>query len=83
MKNAVFWDLKPSSYLTRDTLRLRYRTQPVKAIYDLRTLWRRLRGVLSPRILHHVALVRKKCITSIIRVTAGGKLGGTLAITRN
>jgi hypothetical protein len=24
MKNAVFLDIKPSSYLTRDTLRLRY-----------------------------------------------------------
>jgi hypothetical protein len=30
MKNAVFWDIKPSSYLTGDTLRLRYRAQPVK-----------------------------------------------------
>jgi hypothetical protein len=25
IKNVVFWDIKPSSYLTRDTLRLRYR----------------------------------------------------------
>jgi hypothetical protein len=31
MKNAVFWDIKPSSYLTGDTLRLRYRDQPVNA----------------------------------------------------
>jgi hypothetical protein len=25
MKNAVFWDIKPSSYFTGDTLRLHYR----------------------------------------------------------
>jgi hypothetical protein len=25
MKNAVFWDIKPSSYLTGDTLHLHYR----------------------------------------------------------
>jgi hypothetical protein len=30
MKNVVFWDIKPSSYLTGDTLHLRYRAQPVK-----------------------------------------------------
>jgi hypothetical protein len=29
MKNVVFWDIKPSSYFTGDTLRLRYRVQPV------------------------------------------------------
>jgi hypothetical protein len=28
-KNAVSWDIKPSSYLTADTLRLRYRAQRV------------------------------------------------------
>jgi hypothetical protein len=32
MKNAVFWDIKPSSYFTGNTLRLRYRAQPVNAI---------------------------------------------------
>jgi hypothetical protein len=31
MKNAVFWDVNPSSYLTGGTLRLRYRAQPVNA----------------------------------------------------
>jgi hypothetical protein len=36
MMNAVFWDIKPSSYLTGDTLRLRYRVQPVNVMYDLR-----------------------------------------------
>jgi hypothetical protein len=32
MKKAVFWDIKPSSYLTRDTLRLCYRSQLVNAM---------------------------------------------------
>jgi hypothetical protein len=32
MKNAVFWDIKTQSYLTGDTLRLRYRPQPVNAM---------------------------------------------------
>jgi hypothetical protein len=29
MKNAVFWDIKPSSYFTADTLLLFYRAQLV------------------------------------------------------
>jgi hypothetical protein len=32
MKNAVFWDIKSSSYFTGDTLRLRYRVQGVNII---------------------------------------------------
>jgi hypothetical protein len=32
MKNVVFWVIKPSSYLTGDTLLLRYRVQPVNAM---------------------------------------------------
>jgi hypothetical protein len=32
MKNVVFCDIKPSSYFTGDTLRLRYRVQPVNAM---------------------------------------------------
>jgi hypothetical protein len=32
MKNAVFWDIKSSSYLTGDTLRLHYRAQPVNVM---------------------------------------------------
>jgi hypothetical protein len=32
MKNVVFWDIKPSSYLTGDILHLRYRAQPVNAM---------------------------------------------------
>jgi hypothetical protein len=32
MKNAVFWDIKPSSYFTGDTLLLHYRVQPVNAM---------------------------------------------------
>jgi hypothetical protein len=31
-KNAVFWDIKPSSYLTANTLHLRYKTQPDNAV---------------------------------------------------
>jgi hypothetical protein len=31
-KNAVFWDIKPSSYLTGNTSRLPYRAQPVNAM---------------------------------------------------
>jgi hypothetical protein len=33
MKDVVFWDIKPSLYLTGDTSRLRYRTQPVNAVW--------------------------------------------------
>jgi hypothetical protein len=32
MKNAVFWDINPSSYFTGDTLRLSYTVQPVNAM---------------------------------------------------
>jgi hypothetical protein len=32
MKNAVFWDINPSSYLTENTLRLRYRAKPANAM---------------------------------------------------
>jgi hypothetical protein len=32
MKNAVFWDIKTRSYLTGNTLRLRYSVQPVNAM---------------------------------------------------
>jgi hypothetical protein len=32
MKNAVFWDMKPNSYLTESTLLLRYSAQPVNII---------------------------------------------------
>jgi hypothetical protein len=32
MKNVVFWDIIPSSYLTGDTSRLHYRAQPVNAM---------------------------------------------------
>jgi hypothetical protein len=32
MKNAIFWDIKANSYFTGDTLRLRYRSNPVTAM---------------------------------------------------
>jgi hypothetical protein len=37
MKNVVFWDIKPSSFFTGDTLRLRYRDQPVNVRYEVFT----------------------------------------------
>jgi hypothetical protein len=36
MKNGVFWNIKLSSYLTGDTIPLRYRAQPVNAMQDVR-----------------------------------------------
>jgi hypothetical protein len=32
MKNVVFWDIKPRSYFTGDTLHLHYTVQPVNAM---------------------------------------------------
>jgi hypothetical protein len=32
IKNVVFWDIKPSSYFTVDTVPLCYRAQPVNAM---------------------------------------------------
>jgi hypothetical protein len=32
MKNAIFWDINLSSYLARNTLRLRYRVHPVNVM---------------------------------------------------
>jgi hypothetical protein len=34
MKNGVFWDIKPRSYLAGDTFHLRYKAQSVNAIYS-------------------------------------------------
>jgi hypothetical protein len=36
IKTAVFWDIKPRSYFTGDTLLLQYRAQPVNAMKDFR-----------------------------------------------
>jgi hypothetical protein len=36
MKNVVFWDIKTQSYFTGDTLRLRYRVQPVDAAVTMK-----------------------------------------------
>jgi nitrate reductase gamma subunit len=36
MKNAVFWDIKPYSYFTGNTLGLCYRAQQVNATQELR-----------------------------------------------
>jgi hypothetical protein len=32
VKNVVFWDIKTQSYLTENTLHLRYRAQPVNTV---------------------------------------------------
>jgi hypothetical protein len=32
LNDIVFWDIKPSSYLTGNTLSLCYRAQPVNAV---------------------------------------------------
>jgi hypothetical protein len=32
MKKVLFWDIKPSSYLTENISRVRYRAQPVNAM---------------------------------------------------
>jgi hypothetical protein len=36
MKNVVFWDIKPNSYLTGETLLLRYKAKLVKDMSDFR-----------------------------------------------
>jgi hypothetical protein len=37
MKYVVFWNIKPSSYLTGDTLSIRYRAQPDNAMFKVFT----------------------------------------------
>jgi hypothetical protein len=65
--------VKPSSYLTGDTLSLHYRVQSVNAMEGLGFSRRRLRRMQFSGMLHRVALVRadvsEERITSIIRVT--------------
>jgi hypothetical protein len=58
MKNAVFWDIKPSSYLAEDALHLRYIAQPVNAMQDLRFSRRRIWKMPSPGMWHCVSLIR-------------------------
>jgi hypothetical protein len=36
MKNTVFWDIATRSFLTGNASRLRYKSQAVNAMYDLR-----------------------------------------------
>jgi hypothetical protein len=68
MKNAVFWDMKPSFYLTGSTLLLCYRAQSS--------------GILARVDLIRVDVSEER-ITSIIRVTRNGKLGTMLEVNRN
>jgi hypothetical protein len=82
MKNAVYWDIKPSSYLTGDTLRLHYRAQPVNAMQDLKFSWQWLWRMPSSELLGSVSLIRtdvsEESIFSIIK-TRMGELGSMLA----
>jgi hypothetical protein len=83
MSSSAIW--KPRSNLAGNTLPLRYRVQPVNALYGLefsrRWLWR----MPSSGMLRLIALVRtdvsKEPIAFIIRVTRIGELGTTLAVT--
>jgi hypothetical protein len=56
MSSSGIW--KPCSYLTVNTLRLRYRVQPVNAMQDLRRSRRWLWRFPSSEMLRRVALVR-------------------------
>jgi hypothetical protein len=38
MKNVVFWDIKPSSYFTGDTLSVGYRAQALNARFEVFTV---------------------------------------------
>jgi hypothetical protein len=84
MKN-VFWDIKASSYLIGNTLRLRYRAQPVNAMQDLRYSRRRLRKMPPSGMLCLVVPVRtdvsEEHTAAIIKVTRIRELGTTLAVT--
>jgi hypothetical protein len=78
---------KPSSYLTGNTLHLRYRAQLVNAMQDLKFLWWWLWRMSSSGMWRGLAVLRtdvsEEYIVSIIRVTRIGELGTVLAATRN
>jgi hypothetical protein len=57
MKNAVFCDIN-SVRTSQETLLLRYRANPINAMYDLMFSRHRLGRMLSSGMLRHVALVR-------------------------
>jgi hypothetical protein len=86
MRNAVFWDIKTSSYLTGNTLPLCYITQSVCYVRSEVSTAATLR-MPSSGMLRREALVRTNVsedrITSIIRATRIGELGRTLAVTSN
>jgi hypothetical protein len=72
---------------SKETLRLRYRVQPINALYDLRFTQRELHRMPPSGMLRRVALVRtdvsEQRIASIIRVTRIGELGTTSEVTSN
>jgi hypothetical protein len=71
----------PSSYFTGDTLRLRYRAEPVNAMQDLRFSLQWLWRMASSGMLRRVALLRTEVSEErsacIIRVTRIDKLSQT------
>jgi hypothetical protein len=74
-------------HTSQETLLLRYRAQPINAMYDLKFQRRWLWRMLSSVMLRLVALIRidvsEERFASIIRVTRIGELGTTLAVTSN
>jgi hypothetical protein len=87
MKNVVFWDKKPSLYLTENTLLIRYIAQPVNTMSGLKFSRRRLWRMASSRIWRRVAVVitdvSVERIILIIRVKRIIELRTTLAVTSN
>jgi hypothetical protein len=88
MKNAVLWDKKPSSYLTGDTLHLRYRAQPGRDRDERRVVVNTMSQERMPSsgMLCRLAVIRidfsEERSASIIRVTIG-ELRKMLAVTSN
>jgi hypothetical protein len=70
MKNAVFWDIKPSSYFTGDILRLRYRAQPVRLLtYEVFTA-----GTMKNAVFWDIKtqfVPHRRHITSLLQSPAG------------
>jgi hypothetical protein len=82
MSSSGIWKL--SSYLTGNTLRLRYRTQPVNTKQDLKFLQQLLCRKLSSEMwFSWITDVSEERITSIIKVTRLVELYTTLAVTSN
>jgi hypothetical protein len=82
----LLWNKNPDRISGEtNTLRLRYRAQPVNSMWDLKFSRRWLWRMPSSGMLRRVALVRadgsEESIASTIRVTRIGELWATLAVT--